>query len=361
MNRRSGHVSRLSADSLGVFRGPDAVEARREPQAARGARRGRRHRPRPARHLPNDRSRAVERQSLRAALLWAGPTAAAAGVCGRRALRPRGRAAAGTRDRRHATDAWPAPDLVRGSSRKSPSSAAAATAPGLAGHGGGADDGGAGAALDGGGVRDRVRGRATATTHDGLRAPRVSRTLPGRPGAAALRHLLDELDPVHASRSTLEVKTRRLLVAHGLTDFTREFPLAWNGRALSLRLRASSAGGRSSRPTAAVGTTTPTDYEHDNEKWSVPGRHGYRIVFATWDKVTGRPARAPCRADDDARGVTRLGTSARRRCGSRRRAGVRERLRQDLHRDRRRRRRRRSNSPTSRRHVGSGRTRRAAR
>jgi hypothetical protein len=30
----------------------------------------------------------------------------------------------------------------------------------------------------------------------------------------------------------------------------------------------------------------PADYEHDNEKWSVPGRHGYRIVFATWEKVT---------------------------------------------------------------------------
>jgi hypothetical protein len=31
------------------------------------------------------------------------------------------------------------------------------------------------------------------------------------------------------------------------------------------------------------------DYEHDNEKWSVPGRHGYRIVLATWDKVTKSP------------------------------------------------------------------------
>ena len=32
-----------------------------------------------------------------------------------------------------------------------------------------------------------------------------------------------------------------------------------------------------------------SDYEHDNEKWSVPGRHGYRIVFATWEKVTQSP------------------------------------------------------------------------
>jgi hypothetical protein len=33
----------------------------------------------------------------------------------------------------------------------------------------------------------------------------------------------------------------------------------------------------------------PTDYEHDNEKWSVPGRLQWRIVFATWTKVTSRP------------------------------------------------------------------------
>jgi hypothetical protein len=31
------------------------------------------------------------------------------------------------------------------------------------------------------------------------------------------------------------------------------------------------------------------DYERDNEKWSVPGRHGYKLVLATWEKVTIRP------------------------------------------------------------------------
>ena len=103
---------------------------------------------------------------------------------------------------------------------------------------------------------------------------------------ARVRQLLDELDPAHAARSTLEVKTRRLLVANGITDFVREFPLDWNGRTLPLRLRL--------RATRTILETNgrrwhddPTDYEHDNEKWSVPGRHGYRIVFATWDKVTG--------------------------------------------------------------------------
>ncbi len=52
----------------------------------------------------------------------------------------------------------------------------------------------------------------------------------GRPGVGAIRALLRELDPVHASRSTLEVLTRRLLVTHGHADFEREFPLTWNGR-----------------------------------------------------------------------------------------------------------------------------------
>ena len=52
----------------------------------------------------------------------------------------------------------------------------------------------------------------------------------GRPGVAAARALLRELDPEHASRSALEVKARRLLVAHGLTGFVRELPLEWHGR-----------------------------------------------------------------------------------------------------------------------------------
>lgn len=29
-----------------------------------------------------------------------------------------------------------------------------------------------------------------------------------------------------------------------------------------------------------------SDYEHDDDKLSVPGRHGFRIAFATWRKVT---------------------------------------------------------------------------
>jgi very-short-patch-repair endonuclease len=107
----------------------------------------------------------------------------------------------------------------------------------------------------------------------------------GRPGVGALRKLLAELDPVHAAASTLEVKTRRLLVANGVTDFVREFPLAWNGRTYRFdfcfdrQRTVLETNGRRWHDDA-------TNYEYDNEKWSVPGRHGYRILFATWEKVT---------------------------------------------------------------------------
>jgi len=103
-----------------------------------------------------------------------------------------------------------------------------------------------------------------------------------------MRRLIDELDPVHAARSTLEVKTRRLLVAHGITKFVREFPLEWDGRtylfdfAFEREKTVLETNGRRWHDDAV-------DYELDNEKWSVPGRHGYKIVLATWDKVTKTP------------------------------------------------------------------------
>jgi hypothetical protein len=112
----------------------------------------------------------------------------------------------------------------------------------------------------------------------------------GRPGVAVMRRLLRELDPVRASRSTLEVKTRRLLVANGLGDFVREFPLEWNGRTY----RYDFAFERSRTILETNGRRwhdDPADYERDNEKWSVPGRRGYRIVFATWAKVVEQPER----------------------------------------------------------------------
>jgi hypothetical protein len=111
---------------------------------------------------------------------------------------------------------------------------------------------------------------------------------PGRPGVRAMRELVKQLDPHHSARSTLEVKTRRLLVANGITGFEREFPLEWEGRTYRYDF-----GFRHEHTILETNGRRwhddPLDYEVDNEKWSVPGRHGFRMVFATWDKVTNRP------------------------------------------------------------------------
>jgi hypothetical protein len=121
-----------------------------------------------------------------------------------------------------------------------------------------------------------------------LRAYLERQARPGQRGVAPLRALLASLDPVHPSRSTLEVKTRRLLVERGMVDFVREFPLAWHGRTYrfdfafpSLRTIVETNGRR--------WHDDASDYEHDNETWSVPGRHGFKLVLATWDKVARRP------------------------------------------------------------------------
>jgi very-short-patch-repair endonuclease len=77
-------------------------------------------------------------------------------------------------------------------------------------------------------------------------------------------------------------------VSAGLTGFVREFPLEWKGAVYRYdfvfeRERVVlETNGRRWHDDA-------TDYERDNEKWSVPARLGYRIVFATWDKVTRHP------------------------------------------------------------------------
>ena len=103
-----------------------------------------------------------------------------------------------------------------------------------------------------------------------------------------LRTLIDELDATWPSRSTLEVKTRRLLVANGLTNFTREFPFDWNGTtyrfdfAFEAQRTILETNGRRWHDDA-------TDCERDNAKWSVPGCHGYRLLLATWDRVTRHP------------------------------------------------------------------------
>jgi very-short-patch-repair endonuclease len=68
----------------------------------------------------------------------------------------------------------------------------------------------------------------------------------------------------------------------------REYPLEWGGRthffdfAFERCQTILETNGRRWHD-------DPADYERDNEKWSVPGRHGYRMIFATWRKVTERP------------------------------------------------------------------------
>lgn len=111
---------------------------------------------------------------------------------------------------------------------------------------------------------------------------------PGHQGVARMRALLRSLDPVNPSRSTLEVKTRRILEANGLTGFVRELPLSWNGRTYLFDF-AFAASRTILEVNGRRWHDDPVDYEHDNEKWSVPGRLGYRIVFATWEKVTRHP------------------------------------------------------------------------
>jgi hypothetical protein len=130
--------------------------------------------------------------------------------------------------------------------------------------------------------------RRRLTTIPALRAYLTRFARPGVAGITRLRTMVDELDPSAPSRSTLEVKTRRLLVERGLGDFVREFPLEWNGRTYRFDFAFT-------RDQAILETNgrrrhdDPSDYERDNQKWSVPAFHGYRLVLATWEKVTRRP------------------------------------------------------------------------
>jgi len=287
--RALGVLTRLSAGSLGVFRGRDAVEldVTRKHLAAFVASSA------IERVLPDTYRMSVvapsHEQSLRAALLWAGDSAVAAG-----------RSAGEMYGLEHVRASLPEIVVPRSKRLRSPKVLVRQSD----------DRRSLRVRRRGGilvtGVEPTLLALATSldaeafeiACEDGRRR-RLTSVPPlrsylaqfaGRPGAAVLGQLLNELDPVHAARSTLEVKTRRLLVAHGLTGFVREFPLAWNGRTYRFDFGFTAnrvvleTNGRRWHDDA-------TDYEHDNEKWSVPARHDYRIVFATWAKVTREPAR----------------------------------------------------------------------
>ena len=284
-----GLISRLSAPSLGVFRGSAAVElGMTRKQLTALIRDGV-----VVRELPDTyRMTAVVRsgeQRIRSALLWAGPSAAGAARSAGEWLRlegvrapqpeivvPRAMRARSEGIVVHHSDDRAA--LMIRTVRGLPTTGVETTLVALA-H-----------ALDAESFEiaceDARRRRLTSVP--ALRAYLNRFGRPGRRGSVAMRALLDELDPVHAARSTLEVKTRRLLVANGVRDFVREFPLVWQGRTYLYDF--GFPGRRTILETnGRRWHDDPNDYEHNNEKWSVPGRLGYRIVFATWDKVTVSP------------------------------------------------------------------------
>jgi len=282
-------ISRLSAESLGVFRGSVAVH--------RGVTRNQITRLTAAgvieRLLPDTyRMTAVARsneQSLKAALVWAGHRAAAAGRSAGEVYRLEGVRA-------------PTPEIVvpRGLHFRAapvivhrPKDAAALRIRnwhGMRATGVEATLVALAASLDSEAfeVACEDARRRRLTTIISLRGYLDRFARAGRPGIQTLRALLDEIDPVHPARSTLEVKIRRPLVANNITGFVREFPLDWQGRtylfdfAFPQQQTILETNGRRWHDDA-------TDHEYDNEKWSVPGRHGYRIVLATWHKVTDTP------------------------------------------------------------------------
>jgi very-short-patch-repair endonuclease len=283
-----GALSRLSATSLGVFRGCDAVAlgvTRKQIMALNAAEVIERVLPDTYRMTAAPTSNA---QSLRAALLWAGPDAVAAGLSaaetyglgGVRARVPEIVVVSPCRVRSGSVIVHEAKHRAALRVRIHNNVRVTGMEPTLVA---------LGAALGAEefeiACEDARRRRLTSV-------PALHSYLddfPARPGATAMRDLLHQLDPAHPARSVLEVTTRRLLVAHGLTEFVREFPLAWNGRTYLFdfafpdhRTILETNGRR--------GHDDTSDYERDNEKWSVPGRYGWRIVFATWAKVTTQPA-----------------------------------------------------------------------
>jgi very-short-patch-repair endonuclease len=281
-------LSRLSAPFLGVFRGRTAVE--------HGLSRNQLGKMQSIgvidRLLPDTYRMTVvppsNEQALRAALLWAGPLASAAGrsagetygLEGVHAARPEILVPRRLRPRSDEVVVYRSDDRAAQMIRKYRDIRVTGVEPTIVALARVLDA----EALE---IACEDARRRRLTSVPGLRAYLLGVGC-HRPGVAAVRSLLDEIDPKHAARSTLEVKTRRLLIANGFTDFVREFPLERGGRryrfdfVFARRRVILETNGRRWHDDA-------TDYERDNEKWSVPGLHGYRLIFATWDKVTRRP------------------------------------------------------------------------
>lgn len=243
--RPIGTLSRLSAGSLGVFRGRAAVAlgiSRNQLAALVSA-------GVITRELPGVYRMTVVRRSaeqrLRAALMWAGDRSVAAGLSAGELYGLQGVQATAPEIVVPNSHRLRSPNVVVHRSddiaalmvrrhRGLPATGVEATLVALAG------------TLDGEAFEiaceDARRRRLTGVPALRRYLQRFGRH--GRAGVHAMRELLDELDPVYPARSTLEVKTRRLLVAHGITGLctgstSRSKPPA-----------------RSSRQTAGAGTTT---------------------------------------------------------------------------------------------------------
>jgi hypothetical protein len=288
-SRAFAAVSRIAARNLGVFRGRDAEGSgvsRKQIAAlvAAGA---------AVRELPNTYrlvgAAPTPEQRLRAALLWAGERSAAdgrsagewMGLEGVLAARPEITVPRGRRlrsDRVVVREAANRKALMIHTVRGLRVTGVEATLVRLAHV---LDDEALEVAYE-----DARRRRLTSIPAIDAYLDRYAR--PGQRGVARIRALTAQLDPAHASQSTLEVKTRRLLVERGLRNFVREYPLEGNGRVLHFdfafldRRTILETNGRRWHDDTS-------DYEFDNDKWSIPGRHGFKLVLATWDKVTKRP------------------------------------------------------------------------
>ena len=228
-------------------------------------------------------------QSLRAALLWAGPDAAAAVRRPPRSTASRA-SAANARDRRSREDT-----PYRGRRRASERGCGRAMVRRRTGRVTGVEPTlvALGAALEPRRSRSRARTRRRrAHVRDVARATSTRTRAAGRATPPTARRLDPCTRPVDVGGEDPAPARRPRL-----TDFVREFPLDWHGRTYRFDFAFERR------------TILETNGAwHDDARLRATTRSGaspaagYRLVFATWDKVTRRPRRC-CRARRDAGGL----------------------------------------------------------
>ena len=252
--------------------------------------RARRDHTRAARHVSDDGSLSLERSATTRHAPVGRRRGGGRGSVGRRSLRPGRCAGSGARGCRAANEPGAARGR-RGAPRSRSFGAHAANPSGRSCHRAGADIGRAGVPAHGRGVRDRLRRCSAAETHLDTGARRIPRSIRASGPAGCRRAAPAAAGSRSVARVTFDTRSAdasSALRANGMTGFTAS-SRSTGTAARTCSISASSDSARSWRPTGGVGTTDAADYEHDNEKWSVPGRHGYRLVFATWSKVTEQP------------------------------------------------------------------------